>query len=54
MAAHRVAHVLFKCHEIVRLSEDRLVNGTRGVAALGGFFDEENEIVHGLMLLRGG
>jgi hypothetical protein len=54
MAPHRVAHVLFKCREIVRLSEDRLANGARGVAAIGGFFDKENEIVHRLILLRGG
>jgi hypothetical protein len=35
------------------LCEDRLANGTGGVASLGGFFDEENELVHRLILLRG-
>jgi len=54
MTSHRVAHVLFKCREIVRLGEDRLANGAGRVASVGGFFDEKNEIVHRLILLRGG
>jgi hypothetical protein len=54
MTSHRVAHVLFKCREIVRLGEDRLADGAGRVAAIGGFVDKKNELVHRLILLRSG
>src|SRR5207248_36492 len=52
VAAHSITNICFKSGEVVGLGENRLTEGTRGVASLGSFFHEENEFVHRVILLR--
>jgi hypothetical protein len=52
MAPHRVANVLFERLEVIGFGEDRLAQGASGIASIGRFLDEANDLVHWMILRR--
>lgn len=51
MAVHRIARHFCKFHFGICLSEYRVTQGSRGVAAFGGFLNDKDDFFHALTLL---